>query len=512
MDHIDSVMSLVTEGSWLASVDICQAYHGLMIRPQDRDLLQFILAGKRYRFRVLPNGLSSGPRLFTRIMKTVLAFLRVHYGIIISSYIDDTILIGSSPMEVSKAVTITVSLLQKLGFTINFSKSVLEPAQCLEYLGFTISTRTLSASIPEPKADSLVDFCKDVLFSPKVRIRSLATLIGKMVATSPGNDWAKAYTSYLQIDKTRALRRSSGQFDKMTHLFQFWINSIHGANKSYAKRPVSHVVYTDASLTGWGNYDQTTGSKYGEQWELDFATNTHINVLELQAVFLALKHLGHRVSQAHIQLFVDNTTTLRCIQRGGSTQSVPCNNATRQILEYCRAQDIVLSSHYCQGYLNVHADAASRAYTDAGEWSLAPHAYRQITDTMGAPVIDLFASVTNYKCDLFVTRFYSPLAFATDAFSLTWSENDLFLFPPFSLAGRVIQKVLQDRTSGILVLPKWPTPPGTHLSHAYITSRPWSYLFYWECFRCPATEDAHSCCKFRRNWTKVSWKTSPFVL
>ena len=271
----------------------------------------------------------------------------------------------------------------------------------------------------------------------------------------------------------------------MTHLseqalrdLQFWINSIHGANKSYAKRPVSHVVYTEASLTGWGNYDQTTGSKYGEQWEHDFATNTHINVLELQAVFLALKHLGHRVSQAHIQLFVDNTTTLRCIQRGGSTQSVPCDNATRQILEYCRAQDIVLSSHYCQGSLNVHADAASRAYTDAGEWSLAPHAYRQITDTMGAPVIDLFASVTNYKCDLFVTRFYSPLAFATDAFSLTWSENDLFLFPPFSLAGRVIQKVLQDRTSGILVLPKWPTQPWyplvTRLHHQQTmqTSRP----------------------------------------
>ena len=47
---------------------------------------------------------------------------------------------------------------------------------------------------------------------------------------------------------------------------------------------------------------------------------------------------------------------------------------------------------------------------------------------------------------------------ATDAFTLCWNMN-AHLFPPFSLIGRVLRKIKEDRTSGILVVPYWSTQP-----------------------------------------------------
>jgi hypothetical protein len=66
MELLGHVMQFIQKGAWLASIDISQAYHSLEIREADRDLLQFIIGNNRFRFMDLPNGLSSGPRMFTQ--------------------------------------------------------------------------------------------------------------------------------------------------------------------------------------------------------------------------------------------------------------------------------------------------------------------------------------------------------------------------------------------------------------------------------------------------------------
>ena len=51
MEQMGTIMELVHNGTWLASIDISQAYHSLEIR--EADLLQFIHKVERYRFWVL---------------------------------------------------------------------------------------------------------------------------------------------------------------------------------------------------------------------------------------------------------------------------------------------------------------------------------------------------------------------------------------------------------------------------------------------------------------------------
>lgn len=75
------------------------------------------------------------------------------------------------------------------------------------------------------------------------------------------------------------------------------------------------------------------------------------------------------------------------------------------------------------------------------------------------PTIDLFASRLNYKLKPFVAYQPDPEAFAIDAFSLSWQSYLFYAFPPFSLMPTVLQKIQEEKATGLILIPKWPTQP-----------------------------------------------------
>ena len=60
----------------MASIDLRKAYFSLPIHHINRPFLRFEWNSQLYQYTSLPNGLSSGPRVFTREMKIVFAVLR----------------------------------------------------------------------------------------------------------------------------------------------------------------------------------------------------------------------------------------------------------------------------------------------------------------------------------------------------------------------------------------------------------------------------------------------------
>lgn len=54
--------------------------------------------------------------------------------------------------------------------------------------------------------------------------------------------------------------------------------------------------------------------------------------------------------------------------------------------------------------------------------------------------------------------FPDPLAITSDAFSTSWTKFKPYIFPPFSLIGKVLQKLEEDNVrQAILIVPKWGT-------------------------------------------------------
>ena len=93
METLQSVLSPITPGCYLASLDLKDAYYSVPIHPDYTKFLKFIWKNQLYKFLVLPNCLCCGPRKFTKLTKPPIATIILD-GHIIAIYIDDLINVG----------------------------------------------------------------------------------------------------------------------------------------------------------------------------------------------------------------------------------------------------------------------------------------------------------------------------------------------------------------------------------------------------------------------------------
>ena len=139
------VLNLITPNCFMAKVDIKDAYYSVPIMEEHQKYLKFWFKGELYQFTCLPNGLCSGPRKFTKLLKPRLADMRKN-KITVSSYIDDLITIAKSYATCYDSVLHCVQLLDSLGFVVHPEKSEFFPSQKLEYLGFIIDSIKMTIS------------------------------------------------------------------------------------------------------------------------------------------------------------------------------------------------------------------------------------------------------------------------------------------------------------------------------------------------------------------------------
>ena len=130
---------------------------------------------------------------------------------------------------------------------------------------------------------------------------------------------------------------------------------------------------------------------------------------------------------------------------------------TYRIWNFCTENKLWVSAAHIPGKNNIEADQQSRILQDATEWKLHPELFQKIVDKFGKPDIDLFASRISRQLKSYVSWHPEPEAMAVNAFSLNWNNNYFYMFPPFSLVGRVLAKINRDKTEAVIVVPDWST-------------------------------------------------------
>lgn len=84
-------------------------------------------------------------------------------------------------------------------------------------------------------------------------------------------------------------------------------------------------------MRGWGCNCRSLNISAGGPWKQNEA-NYHINVLELQAVYLALQALCKDKLYISIHLLIDdNTTAVAYVREQGGSRFLECNKMTRKI-------------------------------------------------------------------------------------------------------------------------------------------------------------------------------------
>ena len=226
----------------------------------------------------------------------------------------------------------------------------------------------------------------------------------------------------------------------------WWISNALTSKRRIDHEKVSHTLYTDASSQGWGVSlnDTTTGGRWSSSEE-----SHNINYLELKAIFLVLQSLCKEVTHDHIRVMTYNTTAVAYVRNTGGSHSLPCNDITRQIWEWCLTRNIWVSISHIPMEINVTADQASRVFDDSTEWKLNVDVFNRIV----TPTIDMFASRLNHQLTPFVSWLPDPQAMAIDAFTLDWTNHFLRAFPSFSILPQFLQKLEMDQAQVILIAP-----------------------------------------------------------
>ena len=116
-----------------------------------------------------------------------------------------------------------------------------------------------------------------------------------------------------------------------------------------------------------------------------------------------------------------------------------------------------VSAAHIAGTQNTEADSFSRNFNETIEWKLSTHLFQKILSMFRNPTLDIFASRINYQIHRYASWKPDPNALAIDAFSIKWNTGFYYIFPPFSLLGKVTAKIYRGKTKAIVVMRKQPT-------------------------------------------------------
>lgn len=110
MEHLQSILNIMTQNCYMAKIDLKDAYYTVNVHEY-RKFMRLIWKGNVMEYTYLAMGLSSAPRVFTKLLKPVFASLRSK-GFISEVYIADVYLQGATFKECADNVFCTCDLLK----------------------------------------------------------------------------------------------------------------------------------------------------------------------------------------------------------------------------------------------------------------------------------------------------------------------------------------------------------------------------------------------------------------
>jgi len=460
MEGLMVVRELLERGDYGAVIDLKDAYFHLLVAVEHRDYLRFHWKGRKFRFRAMLFGLTSSPRIFTKVMRPVIAMFRKQ-GIRMVHYIDDILVLGRTKQECQRNILIVLKTLIKLGWTINWDKSKLVPSQTFEYLGLKVDSYNMKFKVPR---DKLVSIKKDIQMAlNKVEQRELFTLrevariIGKLIAIELAILPAKLKTRELLRTKNSHLDLGwEGKIqlsEEAINELKWWRENLFEWNgRAIILGPPQVKIQSDASKKGWG---AVCGEKETQGFWSTIERNYGNNVKELLAGTFGVQSFEEDTAGKIVQMEMDNTSAISYINKMGGRVSL-LSKIAQEFWEWCLDRGTVVTATYLPGKLNTKADKLSRQISSHNDWKLNPKAFQVLQQLRGPFDIDLFASRVNKQVERFFSWKPEPGAEAVDAFRQPWKRIKGWANPPFNLIGRVLSKVKKEKANLTLVAPIWP--------------------------------------------------------
>ncbi|CAI7885924.1 unnamed protein product [Closterium sp. NIES-54] len=238
----------------------------------------------------------------------------------------------------------------------------------------------------------------------------------------------------------------------------FWLEEFDRFNGApfHVRNSYDAVIHVDASSHGWaatlttfsGGREEAS-TTMSEPLRATFSTRR-----EIEGVLWELQMYANKIKQKHVLMRVDNQGVFFILCKGGS-RSPDLTTTCKSIIRTCMELGTRLIIEWIPRELNSHADELSKMF-DHDDYALKTPWFRILERRWGPHSIDLFANSRNTQLSRFCTKIPHPEAIAVDAFSIAWTSENNFAFPPPQLVPAFLHHAQRTHASLTLIVLHWP--------------------------------------------------------
>ena len=217
METLKDILASIVPNCFMAVGDLQDVYLVAPICRKHWSYLKFRWRDKVFCYKVLCFGLGCSPRIFTKLAKVPLSVVRSN-GHTAFMYLNDGFLMGLTFQDCWDAVQNYLQTFVSVGFLPHPEKCMLWPSQQVSILGFILDSVTMTVTISKEKIYDIYNICIFALQQPRMTIRQLCRLIGKLISVLVALPLGQAHYRRLELVKVKALRSNNGNFDALCEI------------------------------------------------------------------------------------------------------------------------------------------------------------------------------------------------------------------------------------------------------------------------------------------------------
>ena len=312
----------------------------------------------------LPFGGKCSPEIFNRLTIFNRRIMAKKGFEAIVVYLDDFLVIGESMEACQAAFDSLLSLLQNLGFRINWQK-VVYPTQRLVFLGVLLDTVQCSMSLPEIKLMALKSYLLEFSLHRGASKRQLQVLAGKL-------NWACRVVyggqTFLRriLDLMNRLNSPNAKLRLNAEFYadlSWWISflALFNGKCLFLDRIPTTDVQADACASGAGAFFRGDWAYHSFVMDNPAVRDLHINYKEVLAVVLAVKQWGSKWCNQHVIIYSDSTTAVGTINKGTCRNPIAMHYL-RELFWLSAIYNFRITASHIPGIENAIADAISRLH------------------------------------------------------------------------------------------------------------------------------------------------------
>ena len=457
---------VVQQGDKLLTTDIDRAYYCVPLHPSAQPYLGWQWRGKYYMPTCLVFGLSTAPRVFTKLMRPMMAFMR-SLCVRVLGMIDDYM--WAERAERMLALRSAVQqLMRSLGWKLN-AKCVWDPSDEVLMLGMLVNTKEFVVKAPAKKIEAAESSIHRLLANPQPNLRSVQRVTGQLMSMMLALPAVRVFTRALYRciaivqGEVEAAHMRGARPAYEVHLTEeareelhFWLTRLHSHNAlpiNSRESQVEVLLWSDASDVGWGGEAvgvsvrgtdactalaseqqarrELTGLQYGSLPLCEIASSSTrrelVGLLQLVSTPSILQQVqGHRV-----KIYMDSIPALRNLINGGGPKQ-DLTQAVRQWTELCEKHRIQPTYEWIPRAENWRADKASKLHVQQFTFASAAIEVR-VRAELGAAVGSLWRQRENH-----------------------WLGRVALFLPMFHQVDARIEMIRSSLEEAIIVVPEWP--------------------------------------------------------